>query len=117
MEITPRELRDTEIHSEMRGYSRDEVNDLLERAAASIDAANERVTQLQDRLTSAQSEATRTRETEDILHRTLLLAQRAADEAVAEATAKSRQMLDDAEMSSRRLVAESEAEARRKGEA
>jgi cell division septum initiation protein DivIVA len=117
MEITPRELRDTEIHSEMRGYSRDEVNDLLERAATSIDAANERVTQLQDRLTSAQSEATRTRETEDILHRTLLLAQRAADEAVAEATAKSRQMLDDAEMSSRRLVAESEAEARRKGEA
>ncbi len=117
MEITPRELRDTEIHSEMRGYSRDEVNDLLERAAASIEAANERATQLQDRLASAQSEATRTRETEDILHRTLLLAQRAADEAVAEATAKSRQMLDEAEMSSRRLVAEAEAEARRKGEA
>src|SRR5262245_51501984 len=116
MEITPRELRDTEIHSEIRGYSRDEVNDLLERAAQAIEAANQRVTQLQDRLTSAQSEAVRTRETEDILHRTLLLAQRAADEAVAEATAKSKQMLDEAEMSSRRLIAESEAEARRKGE-
>jgi cell division initiation protein len=116
MEITPRELRDIEIHSEIRGYSRDEVNDLLERAAAAIDASNQRVTQMQDRLTSAQSEAVRTRETEDILHRTLLLAQRAADEAVAEATAKSRQMLDEAEMSSRRLVAESEADARRKGE-
>ena len=74
------------------------------------------MTQLQDRLSSAQSEAVRTRETEDILHRTLLLAQRAADEAVAEATAKSRQMLDEAEMSSRRLVADAEAEARRKGE-
>jgi len=117
MEITPRELRDTEIHSEIRGYSRDEVNDLLERAAAAIEASNQRVTQLQDRLSSAQGEAVRTRETEDILHRTLLLAQRAADEAVAEATAKSRQMLDEAEMSSRRLVADSEAEARRKGEA
>src|SRR4051794_6101729 len=116
MENTPRELRDIEIHSEMRGYSRDEVNDLLERAAASIEASNQRVTQMQERLTSAQSEAVRTRETEDILHRTLLLAQRAADEAVAEATAKSRQMLDEAEMSSRRLVAESEADARRKGE-
>jgi cell division initiation protein len=117
MEITPRELRDTEIHSEMRGYSRDEVNDLLERAAAAIEGSNQRVTQLQDRLTSAQSEAVRTRETEDILHRTLLLAQRAADEAVAEATAKSRQMLDEAEMTSRRLVAESETEARRRGDA
>ncbi|MDQ1434875.1 MAG: cell division initiation protein, partial [Actinomycetota bacterium] len=116
MEITPRELRDIEIHSEIRGYSRDEVNDLLERAAAAIEASNQRVTQLQDRLTSAQSEAVGNRETEDILHRTLLLAQRAADEAVAEATAKSRQMLDEAEMSSRRLVADSEAEARRRGE-
>ncbi|HUI48078.1 MAG TPA: DivIVA domain-containing protein [Acidimicrobiia bacterium] len=116
MEITPRELRDIEIHSEIRGYSRDEVNDLLERAAIAIEAANQRVSQLQDRLTSAQGEAVRTRETEDILHRTLLLAQRAADEAVAEATAKSRQMLDEAEMSSRRLVADAEAEARRKGE-
>jgi cell division septum initiation protein DivIVA len=116
MEITPRELRDIEIHSEIRGYSRDEVNDLLERAAAAIEASNQRVTQLQDRLTSAQSESVGNRETEDILHRTLLLAQRAADEAVAEATAKARQMVDEAEMSSRRLVAESEAEARRRGE-
>jgi cell division initiation protein len=116
MEITPRELRDIEIHSEIRGYSRDEVNDLLERAAAAIDASNERATQLQDRLTSAQSESGRTRETEDILHRTLLLAQRAADEAVAEATAKSKQMIDEAEMSSRRLVADAETEARRRGD-
>ena len=115
MEITARELRDQEIHSEIRGYSRDEVNDLLERAAVAIEASNERVTQLQQRLTSAQTEAVGNRETEDILHRTLLLAQRAADEAVAEATAKSRQMLDEAEMSARRLVAESEADARRRG--
>jgi DivIVA domain-containing protein len=116
MEISPRDLRDTEIHNEMRGYNRDEVNDLLERAASTIDSLNARVNQMTERLNSAQSEAGRTRETEDILHRTLLLAQRAADEAVAEATAKSRQMLDDAEIQSRRLVADSEAEARRKGE-
>ena len=116
MEITPRELRDVEIRAEMRGYHRDEVNDLLERAAASLDASNERINQLTERLSSVQTEAGRTRETEDILHRTLLLAQRAADEAVAEATAKARQMLDDAEIQSRRLVADAESDARRKGE-
>ncbi|HWS46404.1 MAG TPA: DivIVA domain-containing protein, partial [Acidimicrobiia bacterium] len=77
MEITPRELRDQEIHSAVRGYDRDEVNDLLERAAATIESANDRVKQMQERLASAQAEAGRTRETEDILHRTLLLAQRA----------------------------------------
>ena len=103
MEITPRELRDVEIRESFRGYSRDEVNELLERAAATLDAANERMQQMSERLTTAQSETGHTRETEDILHRTLLLAQRAADEAVGEATAKARQMLDDAEIQSRRL--------------
>jgi DivIVA domain-containing protein len=116
MEITPRELRDVEIRESFRGYSRDEVNELLERAAATIDAANERMQQLSERLSAVQSETGHTRETEDILHRTLLLAQRAADEAVGEATAKSRQMLDDAEIQARRLIADAEADARRRGE-
>ncbi len=116
MEITPRELRDTEIKDGMRGYNKDEVNDLLERAAATIEERESRLSQLTARLQSAQTEAGRTRETEDVLHRTLLLAQRAADEAVAEATAKARQMLDDADIQARRLVADAEAEARRKGE-
>jgi len=116
MEITPRELRDVEIRESFRGYSRDDVNELLERAAATLDAANERIQQMSERLSTAQSETGHTRETEDILHRTLLLAQRAADEAVGEATAKSRQMLDDAEIQARRVVADAEAEARRRGE-
>src|SRR3954470_855801 len=116
MEITPRELRDVEIRESFRGYSRDDVNELLERAAATIETANERMGQMNERLTTVQSETGHTRETEDILHRTLLLAQRAADEAVGEATAKARQMLDDAEIQSRRLIADAEADARRRGE-
>ena len=116
MEITPRELRDVEIRETFRGYNRDDVNELLERAAGTIDAANERMQQMTERLSTAQSETGHTRETEDILHRTLLLAQRAADEAVGEATAKARQMLDDAEIQSRRLIADAEADARRRGE-
>ena len=111
MDITPRELRDVEIRESFRGYHRDDVNELLERAAATLDAANERMQQMNERLATVQSETGHTRETEDILHRTLLLAQRAADEAVGEATAKARQMLDDAEIQSRRLVADAEADA------
>ena len=117
MEITPRELRDVEIREAFRGYSRDEVNELLERAAATLDAANERVQQMSERLNTAQSETGHTRETEDILHRTLLLAQRAADEAVAEAQQKAHQMVEEAELQSRKMLAEAEGEARRRGEA
>ena len=105
MEITPRELRDAEIAEAFRGYNREVVNDLLERAAASIDASNARVNEVTERLKSAQLEADRSRETEDILHRTLLLAQRAADEAVAEAQQKAREMMEEAELESHKLLA------------
>src|SRR4051795_8487851 len=116
MEITARELRDVEIREAFRGYHRDDVNDLLERAAVTIDAANERIRQTSDRLGQAQADTGRSRETEDILHRTLLLAQRAADEAVAEAQTKARQILDDAESKSRSMVSEAETTARRQAE-
>jgi cell division septum initiation protein DivIVA len=117
MEITARELRDLEIAEAWRGYNRDVVNDLLERAAATIETTNERVREMSDRLGQVQVEAGRGRETEDILHRTLLLAQRAADEAVAEAQQKARQMVEEAELQSRKTLAEAENESRRRGEA
>lgn len=117
MDVTPRELRDVEIREAFRGYNRDDVNDLLERAASTIEEAGERVRQLSERLASAQGDSQRTRETEDILHRTLLLAQRAADEAVAEAQARARQTVEEAEAQSRRMVSEAEAEARSRTEA
>ncbi|HEX5614156.1 MAG TPA: DivIVA domain-containing protein [Acidimicrobiia bacterium] len=116
MEITPRELRDIEIREAFRGYHRDDVNDLLERAAETIDALTERMRQMSERLGSASTDAGRSRETEDILHRTLLLAQRAADDAIAEAQTKARQTIDDADNHARRVLAEAEGEARRRGE-
>jgi cell division initiation protein len=117
MDVTPRELRDVEIREAFRGYNRDEVNDLLERAAVAIEGLNERVRQLTDRL-SSQGESTGAGtggrgETEDMLHRTLLLAQRASDEAIAEAQEKAAAMIEDAETRSRRMLADAAIEARR----
>jgi cell division septum initiation protein DivIVA len=114
MEITPRELRDVEIAEAFRGYNREVVNDLLERAAATVEAEKERSRELTERLKAAQLEADRSRETEDILHRTLLLAQRAADEAVAEAQQKAREMMEEAELESRRLLADAQSDAQRR---
>jgi cell division initiation protein len=113
MDVTPRELRDVEIREAFRGYNRDEVNDLLERAAAAIEALNERTRVLGERLASGQTESGRGRDTEDMLHRTLLLAQRASDEAIAEAEEKARVMIEDAETRSRRMLADAAIEARR----
>jgi len=43
MTITPDELRDVEIRSEMRGYNQDEVNKLLEKAAVTIEELTARL--------------------------------------------------------------------------
>lgn len=114
MDITARELLDGEIREAFRGYHHDDVNDLLERAASTIDGLTERVRQMAERLAAAESDSGRNRETEDMLHRTLLLAQRAADEAVAEAQEQAQQMVEEAESQSRQMFAEAEADLRRR---
>jgi DivIVA domain-containing protein len=113
MDVTPRELRDIDIREGFRGYNRDDVDELLERAAATIESLNERSRRLTEQVSAVEGQQGQSRETEDMLHRTLLLAQRAADEAVAEAQFKARQILDDAEAKSRSQLAEAESTARR----
>jgi DivIVA domain-containing protein len=117
MDISPRELRDTDIKEGFRGYHRDDVDELLERAAATIEGLSERVRQLTDRVAQAENSAegasTRNRDVEETLQRTLILAQRTADEAIADAQQRARQLLEEAETKSRTLVTEAEASARR----
>lgn len=117
MDVTPRELRDTDIREAWRGYSREEVDELLERAAATIERQAGQIRSLNEKLGGLESETARNRETEDMLHRTLLLAQRTADEAVTEAQAKARKTLEDAETKAHMLVSDAEATARRTADA
>ena len=116
MDVTPRELRDIDIRERFGGYHKDDVDDLLERAAARIEALEGQLRVVQSQAEAGAADAGKTRETEDMLHRTLLLAQRAADEAVAEAQSKARQILDDAETKSRSMVSEAETSARRQAD-
>src|ERR1700730_6321695 len=85
MDVTPRELRDMDIREGFRGYNRDDVDELLERAAATIEQLEDQVRKGTERLTAAESDAGRGRENEQMLQRTLLLAQKTADKAIAEA--------------------------------
>jgi DivIVA domain-containing protein len=133
MDVTPQELRDIEIRESFRGYHRDDVDELLERAAATIEHLEHQIRILQERLAAGPAPAPR-REPErapvpapvptpaaapvpvpdsDVIQRTLILAQRAADEAVAEAQAKAAQLTGDAEAKAQAMVAEAETTARR----
>lgn len=119
MQVTPRELRDMDIREGFRGYNRDEVDELLERAAQTIEELQERIRKLSNQLAEVEAAPPApapTREAEETIHRTLLLAQRAADEAVAEAQAEAARLVEEARGRAASVVADAEASARRLAE-
>jgi cell division septum initiation protein DivIVA len=116
MDVTPRELRDTDIREGFRGYHRDDVDELLERAASTVEGLNERVRQLTERVSNAEGSVGENREAGETLQRTLLLAQKTADEAIADAQERSRVLLEESEAKARNLVSEAEGTARRVAE-
>jgi len=116
MDVTPRELREGNIRDALRGYNHDDVDELLERAAATIEGLNTRVSELAERVSEIETEATRGRETEEMLQRTLLLAQRAADEALEEAREAAQKVLHEAEEQAATVVSEAERDAKREME-
>ena len=111
MDVTPHELRDVEITDAFRGYNRDEVNELLERAAAPIESQSEQIRILTERIDSATADVGRTRDNDDLLQRTLVLAQRVADEAVAEAQQQAATTAAEAQQQASTTLADAEARA------
>src|SRR3954453_21269845 len=124
MDVTPQELRSSEIKDSWRGYDRDEVDDLLERAAVTIESLTQEVQESQSRPAPVAAAAVAaappaevplpsSRDDAEMLQRTLLLAQRAADDAVNEAQARAKQLLEESEAKAQSLVSDAEATARR----
>jgi DivIVA domain-containing protein len=98
-EIDADGLLHAEIPVGKRGYDPDAVDELLERAAATI-----------DRLQALDEPAMeqRRRFQADLLHRTLLLAQASADHHLADAESTAASVVADAQARASRLVAEAE---------
>ena len=115
MDVTPAELRDTDIKEAFRGYARDDVDELLERAAVALEHLTDRVQQMSSRVsdaeTRAESSVGRTRENEDIIQRTMIMAQKAADDAVADAEARARTIVQDADARAAAVMNDAEARA------
>lgn len=102
MDVTPQLLREVELREQWRGYDKNEVDDLLERVAVAVEELTKRAARAErlsaDRSApdrsgpdrSAPDRTTRDRSgadspDEDSIRRTLVLAQRTADAAIAEA--------------------------------
>ena len=117
MDVTPHDLRNAELREAFRGYRPEEVEELLERAAVTLERVHERNRQLQEKIAGLEAEGSTAKEMEGVLRQTLLLAQRTADETVTTAHDKARQLVEEAEDRAVTLTSEAEEQARIVGEA
>lgn len=113
MEVSPKTLREVEFREKMRGYHPEDVDQFLEQVAAGIEVLQDRLRQAAERAQRAEQAASDTSATDDTLRRTLVLAQRTADMAVAEAREQASRIIGSAQQQADSIVAEAEQQGRR----
>ena len=104
MDELPPLFQDIEFRVVWKGYDSDEVDAYVDRVAKAAAVVHGRVSELQQRAEAAENRATAesassaSSETEESLTRTLILAQRTADTAIAEAKAEAAELIASAEV-------------------
>ena len=97
MDVSAKLLHDVEFRERFRGYDPDEVDDFLERVAKAVEQLQSRLKEANERADAAEVKAASGADIDESLRRTLLLAQRTADQAIAEAEEQARTRLQQAE--------------------
>lgn len=97
MDISASDVESVTFATAKKGYDADQVDRFLDGIATTLRSLEEQVRQHATRIDGLQAEATDSRETEEMMRRTLLVAQRASDEAVAEAQTHAREVIAAAE--------------------
>ena len=127
MDLTPEEIVSYDLKQSVRGYSVAQVDELLDRLADQVEAAQQEQERLLVRLREAEARLEATQETESTLKRTLITAQQAAERSLQEAKDEAEAMLDrarqeaaeveqDARQAAERVLADARASAAREAE-
>lgn len=133
MELTPKLIEEAEFRETRKGYDRDQVDDFLEEAAASVAKLLSQLAETRQRAEAAEARLAAAADGDfataasagpagpdpkaleantDELKRTLVLGQRTADAAIREARAEAARLQAEAKDKSSRQVAEAETRAR-----
>jgi cell division initiation protein len=121
MELSAREINEKQFHDAWRGYNQAEVDDFLDRVAEAIDRLQRENGDLKQRITELDQAVAASKDTEEMLKKTLVTAQRAAEEAIANAKSKAEEIITQAEervhrteSEARERIVHAENESRRK---
>ena len=107
-------FQEIEFHERYRGYDPDEVDAFVDRVARAAAVMRGRISELHERVEAAEARGGRGADhfdTEETLTRTLVLAQRTADAAIAEAHEEANRLTADAASSAQAILSAAEAEA------
>lgn len=98
MRITPLEIRKHPFRTVFKGYDRDQVNSFLQQIASEVEELRSTNNQLATKVKELTSQNERYQRIEETLNETLLTAQRATDEARANAQKEAELILKDAQV-------------------
>lgn len=114
MALTPRDVREIEFAERLRGYNPDLVDEFLERVALRIEELESEAEKWRRRSDTAEARLAEASADSEVLHRTLVMAQRTADETIREAERRAESIVQDAEARSASIISDAEFEARRR---
>lgn len=97
MDLTARDVNGKQFHDAWRGYNQAEVDDFLDKVAEALDNALRERETFRRRASELEQAVSTSRDTEEMLKKTLVTAQQAAEEAIAKAKAKAEQLVTEAE--------------------
>jgi cell division initiation protein len=107
MDLTARDINEKQFHDAWRGYNQAEVDDFLDKVAEALDAALRERETFRRRASELEQAVATSRDTEEMLKKTLVTAQQAAEEAIGKAKAKAEQLVTEAEERAHRASEES----------
>ena len=111
MALTPNEIVNYPLKQAVRGYSVQQVDELLDRVADELERGQRDLTETHERLRRCEEQFAAASETEMTLKRTLVTAQRAAEQSMEEAKARAAEIIDEARRESMAIVEQSRIEA------
>jgi cell division initiation protein len=97
MDVSARNIHEKQFHDAWRGYAQEEVDDFLDRVAETVDRLQRENQSLANRIRDLDQAVSTSRDTEEMLKKTLVTAQKASEEAIASAKAKAQQLIGEAE--------------------
>ena len=106
MALNPLDIQQKTFRVAIRGYAEDEVDDFLDEVVMAIREYEQKLADGNDEMEVLRARLDENRETEDALRKTLLAAQRTADQIIEEARRDSERILSDARADALRMTME-----------